>query len=457
MLVKQLLKDHFIKLGSYSTLSLMLLTLFSFLAFPALSYADTLPTVFSDNFTDADGTPLATHNSNWTVFDGAPAIQNNTLSFQPGGYFGLPSNILGDQCSSFDFQYPSLGAVNLFVRIQPNGHGYGSYINQNSSGGYDFALYHDDNQYYNVGFSFPGSALSTGWHNYKFCAVGSQITASLDNSVLATVTDTRFTQGYPTLSISTGNFIDNYLLTTTNRAPQVGAVTISPNPVQINTSITASANFTDADTGDTHTASIDWGDLTGSHPCTVTESNGSGSVSCSLSSGYASANVYPVTITVSDGTASGVSPVAYASVYNPTSQGLFSAGQRFSSPAGADPSNPNVTGNVQFGLAYKYQGTMPVGDRQFTMNFKADNLLFNATTVSSLVVSSGFATLTGTGTINGGSHTYNFLVTGVNGADIRIQITDPANNNAVIYDTQPGDPATATPTTSVTGNVIAHN
>jgi hypothetical protein len=56
-----------------------------------------------------------------------------------------------------------------------------------------------------------------------------------------------------------------------------------------------------------------------------------------------------------------------------------------------------------------------------------------------------------------GSGTYNFLVTGVNGGDIRIQITDPANNNAIKYDTQPGDPATATPTTTVTGNVIAHN
>ncbi len=89
------------------------------------------------------------------------------------------------------------------------------------------------------------------------------------------------------------------------------------------------------------------------------------------------------------------------------------------------------------------------------MNFKAaNNFTFNATTISSLVVANSMATLTGTGTING-SGTYNFLVTGVDGADIRIQITDSSNN--VIYDTQPGAAATATPTTSVNGQVIAHN
>ena len=242
----------------------------------------------------------------------------------------------------------------------------------------------------------------------------------------------------------------------TNHAPQVGTVTVSPNPVQINTSVTASANFTDADSGDTHTATANWGDNTSATSCTITEPNGAtpGSASCPRPSGYPTANVYPVTITVSDGTASGTSPVEYASVYNPTQQGIFTAGHRYSNPATA---NPSTSGNVTFGLSYKYQGTMPTGVREFSLDFNAANIHFNATTVSSLVVSNGFATLTGTGTINGGSHTYNFLVTGVDGGGIRIQITDPSNNSNVIYDTQPNAAVTATPTTSVTGNVIVHN
>ncbi len=246
-------------------------------------------------------------------------------------------------------------------------------------------------------------------------------------------------------------------VTVNNVAPTPGTVTVAPNPVQINTSVTASATFTDPDVLDTHTATIDWGDQTGTHPCMVTESNGSGSVSCSLLTGYASANVYPVVIYVSDGTASGTSPIAYASVYDPTNSSVFSAGQLFSSPAGAYTANASLTGTVLFGLSYKYQGIMPSGLRTFSMDFNQANLHFNATSVNAFVVSSGFATLTGSGTINGGTSTYNFLVTGVSGGGIRIQITDPANNNAVIYDTQPGDPVTATPTTSVKGQVIAHN
>ena len=47
---------------------------------------------------------------------------------------------------------------------------------------------------------------------------------------------------------------------------------------------------------------------------------------------------------------------------------------------------------------------------------------------------------------------YNFLLTGSQTTNtIRIQITDPNNNNEVIYDTQPGDSITAAPTTHVTG------
>ncbi len=243
-------------------------------------------------------------------------------------------------------------------------------------------------------------------------------------------------------------------VTVNNATPSVGTITVSTNPVQVNTATSATASFTDPGVLDTHTASWNWGDgntTTG----TVTESNGSGSVSDSHT--YTAAGVYTVTLTVTDDDGlSATSTFQYVSVYNPTSQGLFTAGQRFSSPAGAYPQNQNLTGTVKFGLSYKYQGTMPVGVRQFTMNFNAANLTFNATSISSLVVANSMATLTGSGTING-SGNYNFLVTGVNGGGIRIQITDPSNNNNVIYDTQPGAAATATPTTSVNGNVIAHN
>ncbi len=63
------------------------------------------------------------------------------------------------------------------------------------------------------------------------------------------------------------------------------------------------------------------------------------------------------------------------------------------------------------------------------------------------------ATLQGGGKLNGTSG-YSFLITGVDGDGIRIQITDPSNN--VVYDTQPGADITASPTTSVIGHVKVH-
>jgi hypothetical protein len=303
----------------------------------------------------------------------------------------------------------------------------------------------------------------TQTHNVKICANGSTVTGFVDNVLYATETDATNTGGYAGFGIQapaecgcsgqeTGS---NFEIDSVNTPPQVGTVTISPNPVQINTSVTASANFTDPDTGDTHTATADFGDGTHTNvTCSsVTEPSGStpGSVSCTLSSGYTAANVYPVTITVSDGTTSTTSAISYASVYNPTQSSIFTAGQRFSNPSTASPS---TSGNVIFGLSYKYQGGMPTGVRQFSMDFNTANIHFNANYVNSLVISNGMATLTGTGTLNGGSQTDNFFVTGVDGGGIRIQITDSSNN--VVYDTQPGDPITATPTTSVTGQVIVH-
>ncbi len=220
----------------------------------------------------------------------------------------------------------------------------------------------------------------------------------------------------------------------------------------MNTSTTVSASFIDAGALDTHTATWNWGDgntTTG----TVMESNGSGSVSNSHI--YTAAGAYEITLTVTDNNGGiGTKIYQYLSVYNPTAQRLFSAGQRYTSPAGAYIQNPSLSGNVMFGLSYKYQGTMPVGNRQFSMDFNAANLHFNAISINALIISSGMGTLTGTGTING-SGSYNFLVTGDENLNtIRIQIKDQSGN--VIYDTQPGAVDTASPTIAVTGNVLAH-
>ncbi len=235
-----------------------------------------------------------------------------------------------------------------------------------------------------------------------------------------------------------------------NQAPVVGTITAPTTPIQVNTSVTASANFTDLNTLDTHTASWNWGDGIVT-PGTVTESSGS----VSDSHTYTAAGVYTITLTVTDNSgAIGTSIFQYVSVYNPTPQGLFTGNRIFSSSAGAYPQNPNLTGQVQFGVTSKYQDTLLIG--KVSMNFRAANLEFDSTSLTVLVVSDGQATLRGTGTINGTGN-YNLLVTGLDGTQdaIRFQIKDQSGT-VVIYDSQPGAPDTDTPTTSAIGQIIIH-
>jgi hypothetical protein len=72
-------------------------------------------------------------------------------------------------------------------------------------------------------------------------------------------------------------------------------------------------------------------------------------------------------------------------------------------------------------LSVYYQGGVPVGNRQFTMDFQTVNFEFNATTVSSLIVADGIGILRGSGTING-QGVYDFLVVGSEAANtIRVK------------------------------------
>lgn len=239
----------------------------------------------------------------------------------------------------------------------------------------------------------------------------------------------------------------------TSSAPNT--ITVSSNPVQTNTSISTNATFTDEGDSHIHTAIWNWGDGATSSG-TLQEPNGSNPGLVSGTHTYSVAGVYQVLLIVSD-TDGGVRTQSYSyiSVYNPTPQGLFSAGQKFTSPAGAYTADLNKTGNVQFGLSYKYQGEVPVSHKQFSMKFKAANFEFNATEISSLVISNGIGTLRGTGTVDG-QGLYNFLVVGKEATDsVRIQIKDTSGNT--IYDTQQNESDSAEPITSVTaGTVLSH-
>ncbi|MDE2590920.1 MAG: PKD domain-containing protein, partial [Patescibacteria group bacterium] len=246
---------------------------------------------------------------------------------------------------------------------------------------------------------------------------------------------------------------------TVNNAPfTVSSITAPTSPATVNTSITASASFIDPGVLDTHNNAgtyWNWGDGS-TTSATVTETNGSGTVSDSHT--YAQAGVYTVTLTVQDddGVQVTSAPFQYITVYNPTGGFLTASGKYISQP-GWDLLNPQATGEVKFGVSAQY----PTGSNSPTGNtklmFKVDNLDFTATSYSWLVVNTGKAYLMGTGTIQGSSDTYTFLVTALDSTQtIRFQLRDNTTQN-IVYDTQPGVAEVADPTTPLTqGSIKVH-
>jgi hypothetical protein len=237
--------------------------------------------------------------------------------------------------------------------------------------------------------------------------------------------------------------------------PVVGAINAPLAPAVVNTAISTSASFTDPITSTTHTAVWSWGDNTTSSG-SVTETNGSGTVTGSHT--YSVDGVYTVTLTVTNNVGgSGQSVFQYVVAYNP-SAGFVTGGGWINSPAGAYAANTSLTGKANFGLNARYQSgaTVPSGNTEF--QFPAANLNFHATSYDWLVITTNLAQYQGSGTVNGAGN-YGFLVTaqdnGGHAPDtFRLKIWDKNNQNAVVYDTQPGAPATAAPTTPLGGGRI---
>jgi hypothetical protein len=235
-------------------------------------------------------------------------------------------------------------------------------------------------------------------------------------------------------------------------APTVGAIVAPSAPVTIGTTISASAPFTEPD-GSSVTAVWAWGDgSTTSVPLTGSTGTVNGTHA------YAADGVYTVTLTVTNpNRQSGQSVFQYVVVYNPGA-GFVTGGGWITSPAGAYPANPALTGPANFGFNARYQSgqTVPTGNTEF--QFPAANLNFYATGYAWLVITTNQAQYQGSGTLNGAGN-YGFLVTALdNGGStpdkFRLKIWDKNNNNAVIYDTQPGAPTTAAPTMPLGGGRI---
>jgi PKD repeat protein len=185
----------------------------------------------------------------------------------------------------------------------------------------------------------------------------------------------------------------------------------------------------------------------------VTESGGSGTVTGSHT--YTTTGIYEATLTVTEnGGGQTTKGYQYVAVYDPQPSTHFGGARIFTAPAGSYPQNTSLTGDVFFGVTARYSGANAVGN--VSMEFKAANLRFQSTSITSLVTTTNKATLRGTGTING-SGSYDFLVTGIDGSGgngkIRFQIKQ---GTTTIFDSQIGATDITDPTASVTGTVLVN-
>ena len=247
-------------------------------------------------------------------------------------------------------------------------------------------------------------------------------------------------------------------VTVTNVAPTVGAINAPVDPVKVGTPLTASATFTDPGRKDTHTAVWDWEGATSAG--SVSETNGSGTVTGTHT--YTQTGVYTVKLTVTDKDGGSVtaSNVEYVVVYDPAAGGVIGTGW-IASPAGAYAPDPKLKGTAVFGFLARYKkgASVPSGATEFILCL--GRLNFVSTSYDWMVVSGAKVTYQGSGKING-KGTCGFTLsaidsrklTGVGSDKIRMRIWDKASG-AVVYDSQPGAPANADPTTIIKGgNVI---
>jgi hypothetical protein len=274
-------------------------------------------------------------------------------------------------------------------------------------------------------------------------------TASDVNGITVTVTDQAGVSGSGSAAVTVNNL-----------APIITGLGGPVDPIALGGMVTLSATFTDVGSQDTHSCTFHWNDGT---PDTVVAAPGAGSGSCSAMHNYATSNVYPVDILVTDDdTGSATSSYQYAVVYD-ARNGFVTGGGWINSPPGAYAANGTLAGKANFGFVSKYQkgADVPTGNTEF--QFQTANFNFKSTEYEWLVIAGAKAQYKGSGTINGQGD-YGFLLTAIDGSvnggggvdKLRLKVWDKSTGN-VIYDNQTGASETADPTTALGGgSVVIH-
>lgn len=228
---------------------------------------------------------------------------------------------------------------------------------------------------------------------------------------------------------------------------------VSPDLVQLEETVTGTASFTNLDTQNVYAAEWDWGDGT-------TEAGTLDGNTVTGTHAYSEADVYTVSLTLTDGTTSITETYQYVVVYDPEG-GFVTGGGWIDSPEGAYTVDPSLSGRATFGFVSKYKkgASVPTGNTEFI--FHVAGLNFHSSSYDWLVIAGAQAKYKGVGTINGEGE-YKFMITATDGDlkdsvdtfRIKIWTEDIFGVENVIYDNQIGDATDGTVLGS--GNIVVH-
>ncbi|SNX56066.1 glycosyl hydrolase family 43 [Streptomyces sp. TLI_55] len=231
--------------------------------------------------------------------------------------------------------------------------------------------------------------------------------------------------GTYTVTLTGGRSRDTATVKVANAAPAITAATGPRSAVSVGRTAVVTAAFTDPGSSDTHTCKVDWKDGTAPQAGKVTTTG------CRAEHTYTKAGIRRPVVTVTDDDGAADSrTLPELIVYDRSAGPAFGTGV-YTSPAGAYPARPALTGKAAFSLVALYEkgATIPTG--WASLDFGPAKLKFRSTGSDWLVVTGDQAVYQGSGTVNGGSG-YGFRVTAT--ADtFRIKIWKKAGGE-VVYD-----------------------
>ncbi|MFI1722709.1 family 43 glycosylhydrolase [Streptomyces sp. NPDC020489] len=229
------------------------------------------------------------------------------------------------------------------------------------------------------------------------------------------------------VTLTGGRSSDTATVEVTNAAPAITTATGPKSPVAVGKQVVVTAGFTDPGTRDTHTCAVDWKDGTQPSAGTVT-ANG-----CRAEHTYRKAGIrHPVITLTDDEGASDSRTLPELIAYDRAAGPAFGTGI-LTSPAGAFPAKPTLTGTAGFFFTafYTTWGSVPLG--QLTFDFAPAKLKFRSTGSDWLVVTGSQAVYQGSGTVNG-TGGYVFRVTATDAPDgFRLRIWKKSGGD-VVYD-----------------------